>query len=359
MAKNPSSIWYWNDWMVDPAVRSCSMAAQGMWMQMLGIAAAADGYVQVGDKPCSTSDLARITGQDKRNVCKWVHELDRKGVFSRTEDGTIFCRRMRREAEARAAKRANGGAKLGQKKASGRHPIRATNQPDLHDNPEPKPQNDATPDSDSVAVSQNPLPTSKPLPLLNAARARAEKDEHNKKEYPEEGRCAPLAEPAAVPQPEMPATNQTPARVVLAGANRDGLKANAGRCRTGTAKGESDAETSPTPATDHRHLAHPRQADGAPLAGRWSTATTRLAASPGRAPKSPALKAKIRDLLTQKHARFLIARRRPDELAAYWAGLLNPDPKVAQQTFDETDRRMRCANWDDMRQWKAAAGLPP
>ena len=68
MAKNPSTIWYWNDWLVDPCVRACSMAAQGMWMQMLAIAAAADGEVRIGDKPCSMYDLAPLTGQGKRSV---------------------------------------------------------------------------------------------------------------------------------------------------------------------------------------------------------------------------------------------------------------------------------------------------
>lgn len=76
-----------------------------------------------------------------------------------------------------------------------------------------------------------------------------------------------------------------------------------------------------------------------------------------RPPKSAALKAKIREQLQQKHARFLHFRRRPEELAAYWAAMLDPDPVVAQRAFDETDRRMRCAGWDDMRGWKRAQGI--
>lgn len=295
MAKNPSSIWYWNDWIIDPAVRMCSAAAQGMWMQLLAIAASADGYVKIGNKPCSICDLATITGWRKQDISRWVRELEKRGVFSRTDDGTIFCRRMVREAEARAAKRKKASHHRNISELKVAHPPEGITPPESLDNPTPICEKSPPPDSDSVAVSQNPLPTSKPLPLLNAARARAEKDEHNKKENPQEGRSAPLARPGERPPPC--AVSQT---------------INISRsCRP-----------------------PPRQ-------------------------KSPALKTKIRDLLTQKHARFLIARRRPDELAAYWAGMLDPDPKVAQRMLDDTDRRMRCANWDDMRQWKAAAGLPP
>jgi hypothetical protein len=95
MAKNPSCQWYWNDWVLDPALRLCSMAAQGFWMQMLAIAASATpyGYVRVGNKPCTITDLAHLTGQDKRSVSRWVRELQQNGVFSRDDLG-VFCRRM-------------------------------------------------------------------------------------------------------------------------------------------------------------------------------------------------------------------------------------------------------------------------
>jgi hypothetical protein len=270
MAKNPSSVWYWNDFLLDPALRMCSMPAQGMWMQMLGIAAAADGYVRVGDKPCSICDLATITGQDKRSVSRWVRELEKRGVFSRDEDGTIFCRRMRREAEARAAKRANGGAPVRKKSARSAHPPADTKQPELFDNPPPKPEKSATPDSTgSEATSQDSTTSVEPLPLNPAPRVRPESSEKHGKGNPERGRCAPLDRPL----------------------------------------------------------------------------------------KSPALKAKIRAQLQQKHARYLQARRRPDELAAYWAAMVDDDPAVAQRALDDTDRRMRGAGWDDMRAWKRENGI--
>ena len=240
-----------------------------MWMQMLAIAAAADGEVRIGDKPCSMCDLATLTGQDKRSVSRWVRELEKRGVFSRDEDGTIFCRRMRREAEARAAKRANGGAQVRKKFARSAHPPADTKQPELFDDPTPKTEKCATPDSDSYAVSQDSASISKPLPeSLDAPRAREGESEDNEKGNPEGGRSAPLCrEPVAQPHHSRPP------------------------------------------------------------------------------PKSPALKAKIRAQLQQKHARYLQARRRPDELAAYWIAQLDDDPAVAQRMLDDTDRRMRAAGW--------------
>jgi hypothetical protein len=85
----------------------------------------------------------------------------------------------------------------------------------------------------------------------------------------------------------------------------------------------------------------------------------RTGKSPNLAPqrKSAALRAKIRDQLISKHARFLAARRPPQELAAYWAAMLDDDPAVAQSMLDAVDRRMRQAGWDDMRQWRAQRGF--
>ena len=49
------TIWskfYWSDWETDPALRLCSLAAQGLWMRMLCVAASHDpiGYVAVAGR---------------------------------------------------------------------------------------------------------------------------------------------------------------------------------------------------------------------------------------------------------------------------------------------------------------------
>ena len=334
MARNPLTVWYFNDWDNDKNLLACSMAAQGMWMRMLGIAAAATpyGHVQIGNSPCSICDLARMTGQDKRSVSKWVRELERKGVFSRTEDGTIFCRRMRREAEARAEararKRAKGVPDKRKSTPSGRHPLSDDNQADLLNDFEKTHTRTRDSDSDSYAVSQDSTTPVEPLPLPVAAPAREGRSENNEKGNPEGGRCAPLD-----------AKTRMPAR--WSSRHRDG---------------ECDAHTSQAPASDYRGPDRQDQDHGGPISrGR---ATGNGWPSPSRPPpKSPALKANIRGQLASKHWRYLMARGRPGEAEQYLILIDSKTLTPPQAMFDAVDHRMRAEGWDDMRDWKRQHGI--
>ncbi|MER8846026.1 hypothetical protein [Mesorhizobium australicum] len=107
------TIWskfYWSDWETDPAVRLCSMAAQGLWMRMLCIAAAHDpiGYVAVAGRGLDETSLARLTGCQESEVSSLLGELDRNGVFSRDRHGRIYSRRMVKDAKKSAIARKNG-----------------------------------------------------------------------------------------------------------------------------------------------------------------------------------------------------------------------------------------------------------
>ena len=94
MAKNPSTRLYWNDVKTDEQLALCSMSAQGLWWRMMAIMANAGGYLKIDGKPVAICLLARLTGQDRRNTGRWVANLEKHGIFSRDEEGTIFCRRM-------------------------------------------------------------------------------------------------------------------------------------------------------------------------------------------------------------------------------------------------------------------------
>lgn len=104
MGKLPASQWYWADWMKDPAVRSVSYAARGLWMDMLSIMHQSDrrGYLQVNGKPVTAELLARMTGGSTDDVSRLLQELDDSGVFSRSETGIIYNRRMVRDEHKRA-----------------------------------------------------------------------------------------------------------------------------------------------------------------------------------------------------------------------------------------------------------------
>ena len=110
MASRPWSKFFWNDWRGDPRIRACSLAAQGLWMQMLCIAADADpiGYVTVGGRPMGATDLARQTGASEAEVRTLLDELDRNGVFSRDRKGCIYNRRMVRDTRILLRNQRNG-----------------------------------------------------------------------------------------------------------------------------------------------------------------------------------------------------------------------------------------------------------
>lgn len=100
---------YWSDWLSDPGLRRSSLAARGLWMDLLCIAAQHDpiGYLAVRGEALSISDIARMTGIVETDASTLVGELERNGVFSRDRKGTIYSRRMIRDAKRSAEGRKN------------------------------------------------------------------------------------------------------------------------------------------------------------------------------------------------------------------------------------------------------------
>lgn len=104
------SKFFWNDWASDPALRLCSLAAQGLWMRMLCVAAQADrpGFIAVNGRPLDAHDLSRLSGVTPAEVESLLAELDRNGVFSRDRKGNIYNRRMIRDEMRRTVAQKNG-----------------------------------------------------------------------------------------------------------------------------------------------------------------------------------------------------------------------------------------------------------
>lgn len=95
------SKFWWKDWQNDLALKSCSYAARGLWMEMLAIMHAADriGFFEISGRKVSEKQLAGLTNGSDREVRKLLAELEENGVFSVDEDGFIFSRRMVRDKE--------------------------------------------------------------------------------------------------------------------------------------------------------------------------------------------------------------------------------------------------------------------
>jgi hypothetical protein len=92
----PADLWYWRDWRGDLQVQRCSLAAQGLWINMLGIMAESEmkGTLVISGAKVSSEDLARILGHEHTEIVGLLVELERNRVFSRMEDGAIYNRRM-------------------------------------------------------------------------------------------------------------------------------------------------------------------------------------------------------------------------------------------------------------------------
>jgi hypothetical protein len=115
VSKNPSATFYWKDWEEDPALRSCSLAAQGLWMRLLCVAARSPelGVVLIAGQDCRIANLplalARVVGEVPEVLTRLIDELVGSGAASLDKAGRLYCRRMVRAA-ALSKKRARSGA---------------------------------------------------------------------------------------------------------------------------------------------------------------------------------------------------------------------------------------------------------
>jgi hypothetical protein len=113
--KLPWVKFYFDAWENDLALSRCSLAAQGLWMRMLGIMKRGEpyGHLATNGVPISIQELAeRIPGQGGQRGCKRVTklytELLRYGVASQTKCGIIYSRRLVRDEANRLINRSNG-----------------------------------------------------------------------------------------------------------------------------------------------------------------------------------------------------------------------------------------------------------
>src|SRR5206468_817720 len=101
--KAPAFQFYPGDWMKDPELRSISVTARGVWIDLLCLMSESSrrGYLQnrLG-KPYSTEQLSRMIGLDNQNLEACLTELLDGGVMSVEQDsGVFFSRRMVRDEQ--------------------------------------------------------------------------------------------------------------------------------------------------------------------------------------------------------------------------------------------------------------------
>lgn len=118
-ARRVDDDWYtrfvWDDLATDPGWKASSLAARGLWASMWSLMAKGEpyGHLTLGGRPISTKALTNQVGggASETQVTELLAELEENNVFSRSDDGIIYSRRMVRDRATRARDVANG--KLG------------------------------------------------------------------------------------------------------------------------------------------------------------------------------------------------------------------------------------------------------
>lgn len=109
--KQPFLKAYAQSWFGDTALRTCSIAARGLWWEMcLLMHDQGDPYGHLAAKGESMpdADVAAICAVPLRDYRKLLKELEQRDVFSRRANGTIYSRKLVRDGKRRDKAAADG-----------------------------------------------------------------------------------------------------------------------------------------------------------------------------------------------------------------------------------------------------------
>lgn len=108
--KRPSFQFYPADWRKDIELRSCSVAARGLWIDLMCLAHECEpyGHLTVNSKAMTAAQIAGQIGLSAPQCAKLLAELIENGVARKTPEGVIFSKRMVDDERIRNA-RAEGG----------------------------------------------------------------------------------------------------------------------------------------------------------------------------------------------------------------------------------------------------------
>lgn len=110
MTHQPFIKWYPTDWRADPKLRMCSLAARGLWIELIGYMHEGEpyGHLTINDTSPSTADISALVGRPMTEVRKALGELEARQVYSIDETGRMFSRRMVRDKAKAEKDRENG-----------------------------------------------------------------------------------------------------------------------------------------------------------------------------------------------------------------------------------------------------------
>lgn len=105
----PWMKFYVADWR-DARLRSCSLSARGLWIDLISYMHEAEpyGYLFIGGKIPTANEIALHLSRPASEVKRALTELEQFGVCSRSDNGAIFSRRMVRDKAKEIQDRENG-----------------------------------------------------------------------------------------------------------------------------------------------------------------------------------------------------------------------------------------------------------
>lgn len=134
--KQPWFKFYPQDWRGDEELRSCSIGARGLWVEMLCVMHKAEpyGHLLINGKQVLPRQMAKLAGISDAECMKYILELESAGVYSRADDKSVYSRRMVRDkAKAEQAKQwGKGGGNpelVGQDKGGVNPPVNGRDKP--------------------------------------------------------------------------------------------------------------------------------------------------------------------------------------------------------------------------------------
>lgn len=110
MSDRPFMKFYPSDWRGSTSLKLVSMAARGLWIEMLCIMHEAEPYGHLLHKgrKLDASSLAVLVSAPVSDVESWLAELEAFGVADRKRSGVLFSKRMEADEIKRGKNRDNG-----------------------------------------------------------------------------------------------------------------------------------------------------------------------------------------------------------------------------------------------------------
>lgn len=119
----PAMPFYFGDWRKAPEIRALDLSVRMIWFEMIGYMweSTERGYLTLNGNPVITGVISKMIGVDITEMEQALEQMEQFNVFSKREDGAIYCRKMIRDEEMRKLKAKAG--KKGMRKRYGNNPV--------------------------------------------------------------------------------------------------------------------------------------------------------------------------------------------------------------------------------------------